>query len=263
MRDIPKQLTLQDVSNDYKAFVDKFKPKKTTDDCYTPPNIYDVVLAWVCNRYKVETSQVVRPFYPGCDYERYEYAEDSVVVDNPPFSIIKQIIDFYNMHKIPFFLFAPHLTNFTAGTAVCHVIANATITYENGAKVSTSFVTNMDDLLVLADPELYNAICEENKKNERESKKALPSYEYPPNVLTAAMVGKIVNKGVPYRLRKEEACFVRRIDAQIPIGKVLFGGGFLISEKAAAEKAAAEKAERYIFELSEREREIIRRLGHE
>ena len=22
---------------DYEAFVEKFKPKKTTDDCYTPP----------------------------------------------------------------------------------------------------------------------------------------------------------------------------------------------------------------------------------
>lgn len=23
----------------YEAFVDKFKPKKTTDDCYTPPQM--------------------------------------------------------------------------------------------------------------------------------------------------------------------------------------------------------------------------------
>lgn len=27
-------------NEDYKAFVDKFKPKKTTDDCYTPQHIY-------------------------------------------------------------------------------------------------------------------------------------------------------------------------------------------------------------------------------
>lgn len=26
---------------EYEAFVDKFKPKKTTDDCYTPPDVYD------------------------------------------------------------------------------------------------------------------------------------------------------------------------------------------------------------------------------
>lgn len=28
---------------DYDGFVEKFKPKKTTDDCYTPPDVYDCV----------------------------------------------------------------------------------------------------------------------------------------------------------------------------------------------------------------------------
>ena len=27
----------------YEQFVDKFKPKKTTDDCMTPPLVYDAV----------------------------------------------------------------------------------------------------------------------------------------------------------------------------------------------------------------------------
>lgn len=27
----------QQTSDDYESFVEKFKPKKTTDDCYTPP----------------------------------------------------------------------------------------------------------------------------------------------------------------------------------------------------------------------------------
>lgn len=27
----------QQTIDDYGAFVEKFKPKKTTDDCYTPP----------------------------------------------------------------------------------------------------------------------------------------------------------------------------------------------------------------------------------
>ena len=30
--------------DDYDGFVEKFKPKKTTDDCYTPPAVYDYVL---------------------------------------------------------------------------------------------------------------------------------------------------------------------------------------------------------------------------
>lgn len=50
--------------NDYDGFVEKFKPKKTTDDV-----------------------PIVRPFYPGGDYENYDYPEGCVVVDNPPFSI--------------------------------------------------------------------------------------------------------------------------------------------------------------------------------
>ena len=29
--------------NDYDGFVEKFKPKKTTDDCYTPPLVYEAV----------------------------------------------------------------------------------------------------------------------------------------------------------------------------------------------------------------------------
>lgn len=33
--------------NDYDGFVDKFKLKKTTDDCNTPPEVYDVVLQHV------------------------------------------------------------------------------------------------------------------------------------------------------------------------------------------------------------------------
>ena len=35
---------------------------------------------------------------------------------------------------------------------------------------------------------------------------------------------------------------MRALDAQKDKGKAIYGGGFLLSEKAAAEKAAAEKA---------------------
>lgn len=32
---------------DYNGFVEKFKPKKTTDDCYTPVEVYEAVLHFV------------------------------------------------------------------------------------------------------------------------------------------------------------------------------------------------------------------------
>ena len=31
------------LADEYEQFVEKFKPKKTTDDCYTPPEIYEVI----------------------------------------------------------------------------------------------------------------------------------------------------------------------------------------------------------------------------
>ena len=35
-----------DKLNDYDAFVENFKPKRTTDDCYTPPAVYEAVKGW-------------------------------------------------------------------------------------------------------------------------------------------------------------------------------------------------------------------------
>ena len=101
--------------NNYDGFVEKFKPKKTTDDCYTPPEVYDVVLKHVRETYNIaDDVPIVRPFYPGGDYENYDYPEGCVVVDNPPFSIFAKILDFYQARGIRFFLFAPHLTGMCA-----------------------------------------------------------------------------------------------------------------------------------------------------
>ena len=52
----------KELFEDYDGFVEKFKPKKTTDDCYTPPEVYAVVLDYVRERWGVEESDVVRPF---------------------------------------------------------------------------------------------------------------------------------------------------------------------------------------------------------
>ena len=97
-------------TTEYKEFEDKFKPKKTTDDCYTPDNIYETVADYVATRFKVDRNKFVRPFYPGGDYEKYNYMSDSIVVDNPPFSILAQIVKWYQSQGIKFFLFAPGLT---------------------------------------------------------------------------------------------------------------------------------------------------------
>ena len=64
----------------YDAFVEKFKPKKTTDDCYTPPLVYEAVKDWACETYGIDPDTILRPFYPGGDYEHAEYPPGCVVL---------------------------------------------------------------------------------------------------------------------------------------------------------------------------------------
>lgn len=46
-----EQISLFTDNPEYVAFVDKFKPKKTTDDCYTPPLVYAAVRDFACEEY--------------------------------------------------------------------------------------------------------------------------------------------------------------------------------------------------------------------
>ena len=53
-------MTREEKFNDYAGFVEKFKPKKTTDDCYTPPAVYEAVKDWACRRYGIDPACTVR-----------------------------------------------------------------------------------------------------------------------------------------------------------------------------------------------------------
>ena len=260
------QITFAETNPEYEAFVEKFKPKKTTDDCYTPPNVYEAVLSWVVKTYGVDRENVVRPFWPGGDYQREPYTAETVVVDNPPFSILSQIVEWYLAHEIRFFLFSPYLTNFGTGTKVCHIIAPVTVRYENGAEVDTAFLTNMDDRLVVGDIELFKAIEAANKENLAAVVKPQPKYQYPVYVLTAANVGYFVKHGIQYELERRDAMHIRKLDSQAEARKSIFGSGFLLSERAVAERAvaeraAAERAKATQWRLSDRELEWVRMLG--
>ena len=253
---------------DHDAFVEKFEPKKTTDDCYTPPAVFQLVLDYVNQNYNLEGKTIIRPFFPGGDFEAIEYPENSVVIDNPPFSIISKIVRFYINKDVPFFLFAPHLTLFSANLDCTHIVVCANIIYDNGANVKTSFMSNMfGDAKVIGDAEL----CKKFKQLEAGQKSALPKYEYPGNVVTVSGISWIVEKGISIKIDKNNARHHRALDSQKPHGKAIFGSGFLISdaaalekaalEKAALEKAAAEKVYTIVWELSEKEQQIIRSLG--
>ena len=268
MARLDNQITLADVDPEYQGFLDKFKPKKTTDDCYTPDNIYDVVLKWVIDTYGIDPEKIVRPFWPGGDYMDEDYPEGCTVVDNPPFSIITEIVNNYNAAGIKYFLFAPYLTNFTAREKTSHIITGTNITYENGANVPTAFLTNLDSYLLRSCPDLAKQIEETNKANLAKVRKQVPKYKYPHYVITAADLGYLAKWGVDLRIKAKDCFFIRALDSQKAHGKSIFGSGFLLSEKAAAEKAAAEKAaaEKAAakkWQLSERERQIVKSLGKE
>ena len=267
----------EDGNEEYNDFVDKFKDPKTTDDCYTPENIYEVIAAYVEKKYGVKRTRFMRPFFPGGDYEAEVYGKGAVVVDNPPFSILAEIIDFYVVNNVRFFLFAPGLAalNYVNRKGVAAICTYAGITYENGASVTTSFVTNLEaeDVAALSDPELAADIDKTNEENEAAMRHSVPKYDYPLNVLTAAKMGYLSKYGQALTIKRSDGIFIRALDAQKDEGKGIYGGALLLSEKAAAEKAAAEKAaaEKAAAEkaaatkwpLSDRELEIVRSLGHE
>ena len=255
-------------SEEYDAFVDKFKPKLTTDDCYTPQNIYETIRDWAVEHYGLQGAPVVRPFYPGGDYEHETYPDGCVVIDNPPFSILSQICRFYTERGIRFFLFAPALTLFSIAAGTCNYLPmSCRITYENGADVRTSFVTNLGNWKIETVPELWALVDAVNVQNTNKGAAELPGYTYPDCVMTPIRVA-LTSRWMALRIPASDASFARALDAQREQGKTIYGASFLLSEKAAAEKAAAEKAAAekaaaHVWELSDREKSIVAALGND
>ena len=272
-RDTATRKSRREIHEDYDGFVAKFKPRKTTDDCYTPHPVYDAVLGWLRENVDIEGREIVRTFWPGGDYEHYDYPDGCVVVDNPPFSIFSKICRFFMARGIRFFLFAPHLTLFSAsGIEWTCVVTDALITYENGAKVTTSFVSNLfGDIRIMTAPDLLARI----KNAAKTKRRHLPKCIYPDNVVSAALLGKIAPY-VKFEVRASECRKVRKLDNQK--GGSVYGSGYLLSDKAtarkieayeqAAKQATARKIEAYeqaakqatVIELSEREKRIITEL---
>lgn len=250
--------TRQVLFEDYKAFTDKFKrkPKLTTDDCYTPPAVYEAVLRWVTERCGLQGRNIVRPFYPGGDFERYPYEPGDVVVDNPPFSIISKIARFYADRDIPYFLFAPHLTCFNIKAAPTKIAACCDITYENGAVVKTAFISNLfPGIAVMSAPGLMQAINDAQARGVP----TLPKYCYPANVLTISKLARLNKQGIEFQVMDTQCRHVSKLENQRTAGKGIYGSGYLISDGKAAElKAVVEVTE---WPLLGSEREIIEELN--
>ena len=260
---------MREEDEEYQQFLDKFKLKKTTDDCYTPDIVYNAVADWVSNEYGLDRKSFLRPFYPGGDYKNEKYPKGCVVVDNPPFSILSDILTYYKERGVKFFLFAPHLTLFSSSSSSSSaLVTGVTITYENGANVSTSFLTNLEpeDIRARSCPSLYASVTAANNENLCQMRKELPKYAYDHHVVTSAMLTPFSRLGIDFILTKSETVAISQLDAQKESGKAIYGKGYLISErlfaereKAEREKVEREKVERW--ELSEREKAIIKKLS--
>lgn len=146
------------------------------------------------------------------------------------------------------------------------------VEYENGAKVNTSFVTSLGDARIRSAPELYARLMDVNaegtKRKRSDSRRR--SIEYPGELLRSTEVGRFSRAGVDFSVPKEEALIVSKLDEQRATGDTIFGGGVLLSRRAAEAKArSTKKADAYIasrvdavrWELSERERQIVAELS--
>lgn len=255
------------IGETYDMFVAKFEVKKTTDDCYTPENIYNAVRDWVCNKYSVDKNKIVRPFYPGGDYQNFDYPADCVVVDNPPFSIYSQILRWYEAHNVRFFLFAPTLTlisSFLKTRKTTFIAAGVSIVYANGANIGTSFATNLDNpgVALKSEPKLFKILDLENEKNKKNGRKLIRKLKHPEAVFTATKCKWMSSHGIDFSVKREDCCFINKLDND---SKMVFGGALLLSERATNERMEKERMEKERMEnvitLSKREKEIQKMLG--
>lgn len=188
--------------------------RNKSDEWYTPQWVMDKVFDYVEKFSGVDKSNFVRPFYPGGDYENFIYPEGCIVVDNPPFSIMKSIVKFYNDRKIKFFLFAPaQQCNNVLNDGLTSVISmgNTKITYVNGEdklNLTTAFLTNIPE-------KSYMVYCRELDcefmKNFR------------PNFYNVMIINRFKFTDPIYI---KDLKFTRTYD-----GKEVFGQGFIKEEK--------------------------------
>ena len=240
------------VFHDYESFLAKFADNpKTTDDCFTPKDVYEAVVKYVATVIDMSDKVVLRPFFPGGDYENAEYPENGVVIDNPPFSLFTKICG--------------------CKYGCTAVMVDNNIVWDNGAVVRVDFASNLfGDIMAMTAPKLRQMLAACPSQNV---KKSLPSFAYPPEVVRVSDFHVICNGDVEYALHRSECAITKKLDRK----NRMFGDFFLAStEKGEAKEAARLRAQEVArlrvqeaarnavtVELSPRERRIIERLnGH-
>ena len=190
-----------------------------------------------------------------------------MVIDNPPFSCISKIAAFYKEHGIDYFLFAPDLTMFNIRAARSRICVGYSVTYQNGARVRTGFISSQGPLIRSA-PELYRILKAADEENRHTKAVTLPKYSYPDNVMTASAVDLMSKHGIDYR--EDVGVFTRTLDAQREKKKAIFGCGFIVPMAAARKAQEATRQARnvtdpssgadFVWRLSERENNELAEL---
>jgi hypothetical protein len=158
-------------------------------------------------KYKLQDKSIVKPFYPGGNYQNEKYEENDVVIDNPPFSIITKIIRFYNENNIKFIVYGPALTIPGASNFGIKFLKHSSIEFLNGVKVPICFFTNLDTIAEMIDLDLT---IPKPKKNK-----------YDKSILTMCRISQNLKEGQPpinlkeYEIKKNHN------------GKNVFGGYFV------------------------------------
>lgn len=256
---------------EYEEWIKGFEVPHTTDECHTPVPLYNALLTYFLKKYNLKDKNIIRPFYPGGDFENYPYSEGDVVFDNPPFSLTARIIRFYTSQNIPFIIFLPAQTCLHYAHLCTLIIPREQMTFSNGARVAVAFATNLTpEIVAESDPELEEVLKKVEK--ERAQKKARPSYDYPPETLSFSKIATFSNAGVPYKLeRTNYLIFIKKLN-----GRELFAGRVVITDSEAEkvkelkEKAEVLKAEKLKKEktkinltFSEEQKEEIEKLKKE
>lgn len=204
-------------ATEYEEWVKHFGAKHTTDECFTPAEVYENVLQFVKKHWpeQLEGKRIIRPFYPGGGYENEDYT-NAVVIDNPPFSIMSKIVKFYTENKIPFFLFA-HLNTLFNTIAPGYVICYDSVIYENGANVATGFVTSFFHGIIG-----IRGVQKQNKKKREKT-------EMPEGYASAAQMRKYLRSLEDGEEKYWDYMYGSRI-RKTPEGRSIFGGAYKIKE---------------------------------
>ena len=257
----------------YKYCVTNGRNINSTDECYTPPAVYDTVLDYAVERYQLQGKHIVRPFIPGGDYQKYAYDENDVVVDNPPFSMTTKITKWYIDHNIPFFLFVNGLYGVSLSRGLhgkaTVIVTNAQVSFYNKGsekRIRLGFVTNMEpkNIIIRGDATLTN------KLNGLVDKKSFKRFHYPDNFLKNNDILAALQRNVELKLTTDNCLFEDNLDyhkAQMHATSQrmdVFGGGYLVNDKLYAEFKGSLKHDlpnTYRVTLSTREQKIIEQLN--